>query len=713
MNDVSQLTWPAASLHRALEALARLSGLAPRAVEAEPPPLYVARAGGELLGQWIESSASWLGFEAEPTPFRYRDVDQVLSDADAPTIIRLPSDDAPRFFALLSAHRGSVRLIAPDLSVQHVHADAVRALLCVKAEAPLIEEINRLLTEIGVPQRRHAGARAAMLKERLGQKWISDRWHLRHAPGASLRQRARHAHLGRRITLFAGAHIAQYVLWLLSWLLIGQAALGGRLDRGLLVAWGLLLVTIIPLRLLETWSAGLFAIGAGGLLKQRLLHGALKLEPEEIRYEGVGHLLGRVFEGDAVEMLALSGGLLGVVAALELVLGAWVLWTGAGGWLHVVLLAGWVALVLALGWIYYRRRLTWTEARLRLTHSLVEVMVGHRTRLAQQACEHWHDGEDQSLEHYLSLSAWLDRIAAQLAAVVPRGWLVLSVAALAPAYASGNSSTASLAVSFGGILLVFRALSKLAESVTSLAGAGVAWQKVAPLFKANARPDQVGVPSYTTPAPYGTGIDHEAQPVVEAHDLVFRYRADDEPVLRDCRLQIFSGDRLLLEGASGGGKSTLASLLTGLRRPDSGLLLLNGLDRQTLGLDGWRRRVVAAPQFHENHVLTETFSFNLLMGRRWPPRLEDLAAAEAICHELGLGELLARMPGGFEQMVGESGWQLSHGERSRLFIARALLQRADLVVLDESFAALDPENLRRALNCVLNRAKTLLVIAHP
>ena len=187
----------------------------------------------------------------------------------------------------------------------------------------------------------------------------------------------------------------------------------------------------------------------------------------------------------------------------------------------------------------------------------------------------------------------------------------------------------------------------------------------------------------------------------------------DFVALDDVSVSLPTGQLTALLGPSGGGKSTLASLLTGMRRPDSGLLLLGGLDRQTLGLDGWRRRVVSAPQFHENHVLTETFAFNLLMGRRWPPRVEDFAEAEAVCRELGLGELLARMPGGFEQMVGESGWQLSHGERSRLFIARALLQRADLLVLDESFAALDPENLRLALACVLKRAPALLVIAHP
>jgi ABC-type transport system involved in cytochrome bd biosynthesis fused ATPase/permease subunit len=64
-------------------------------------------------------------------------------------------------------------------------------------------------------------------------------------------------------------------------------------------------------------------------------------------------------------------------------------------------------------------------------------------------------------------------------------------------------------------------------------------------------------------------------------------------------------------------------------------------------------------------------------------------------------------------MVGETGWQLSHGERSRLYIARALLQNADLVVLDESLAALDPETFHQSLRCVLDRVSTLLVIAHP
>jgi len=195
--------------------------------------------------------------------------------------------------------------------------------------------------------------------------------------------------------------------------------------------------------------------------------------------------------------------------------------------------------------------------------------------------------------------------------------------------------------------------------------------------------------------------------------LAFGYAARPAPVLEGCSFVLREGDRVLLEGASGGGKSTLAALLAGLRAPSGGDLRLNGVAQATVGLDRWRAQVGAAPQFHENHVFSASLLFNLLLGRAWPPRPEDVAEAEAVCRELDLGPLLARMPSGMEQLVGESGWQLSHGERGRLFIARALLQPLDARILDESFAALDPETLERAVACVLARARTLIVVAHP
>ena len=130
-------------------------------------------------------------------------------------------------------------------------------------------------------------------------------------------------------------------------------------------------------------------------------------------------------------------------------------------------------------------------------------------------------------------------------------------------------------------------------------------------------------------------------------------------------------------------------------------------------MGAWRKHIACAPQYHENHLLSAPLLFNLLMGRHWPPAREDVVEATEVCDELGLGSLLQQMPEGISQMVGETGWQLSQGERSRVFLARALLQQGDLVILDESFAALDPENLRAALECCLRRATTILIVAHP
>jgi ATP-binding cassette subfamily B protein len=391
---------------------------------------------------------------------------------------------------------------------------------------------------------------------------------------------------------------------------------------------------------------------------------------------------------------------------VELVVAASVLGGSAGGPGAALLLLAWTALGLGALAVWLRRLRAWTVARLGMTNDLVERMIGHRTRLAQEPRDEWHDAEDEQLAAYAARSAELDRVATLLLAVVPRGWLVVGAGAIAVGFAGDVRSPGALALWLGATILGYRALAKLTAGVSSLLGAAVAWTNTAPLFAAAARKEP------GDPAALGA-LASTGGPLVEARNVYFHQRARREPVLNGVTLQIRANDRLLLEGPSGGGKSTLGAVLSGLRVPDSGVLLLHGLDRQTFGGDTWRRHVVAAPQFHENHVVTATLAFNLLMGRGWPPRRGDMEEATAVCKELGLGALIERMPGGLMQMVGETGWQLSHGERSRLFIARALLQRAELVVLDESFAALDPETLERALRCVLARAPALLVIAHP
>ena len=263
------------------------------------------------------------------------------------------------------------------------------------------------------------------------------------------------------------------------------------------------------------------------------------------------------------------------------------------------------------------------------------------------------------------------------------------------------------AVALSGVLLAFTAFRRLTSSFSEIAAAFVAFGRIAHLFWAAARVEYTG-------AALGENLSPIAKrKVIEADQLTFRYARTGRTTLKGCSLSIWKGERVLLEGPSGGGKSTFASLLSGMRQTNAGLVLADGIDLKSLGGRRWRERVVSAPQFHENYIFTESLAFNLLMGRKWPPGPKDFAAAESICRELGMGELLDRMPSGLLQMVGEGGWQLSHGERSRVYIARALLQRAELVILDESFGALDPENLEKAMECTLNHADTLLVIAHP
>nr|WP_255203737.1 ATP-binding cassette domain-containing protein [Myxococcus sp. AM011] len=220
-----------------------------------------------------------------------------------------------------------------------------------------------------------------------------------------------------------------------------------------------------------------------------------------------------------------------------------------------------------------------------------------------------------------------------------------------------------------------------------------------------------GVPQVAPIA--STEAPSKSQALLEVRDVFFKHPTSPRAVLEGASLSIRPGERVLLEGPSGSGKSTLASILTGLRRQGAGVVLLRGLDMSTWTPDGWGAQIAGAPQFHENHVVSGTLAMNLLLGRSWPHTQEDVKLARELCEELGLGDLLQRMPAGILQMVGERGWQLSHGEQSRIFVARALLQRVQVVVLDEAFGALDPVTMRKVMNCVNARAPTLIVIAHP
>lgn len=696
MTGATSIYWPASRAFEGLALLARVSGLPVRQSQRQEGIPYRGSLDVDM-----PRAAAAAGLDVEAIEASYPEVGSLLRSA-APAIVRMPDET---FVLLAGSRRRKARVIGEDHRITWVSIDVLREALTERTAAPVVAESARLADEIGLGAARRAHVVGGLVAERLRAHHIQAGWLLRLPPGAGFGSQLIASGARRQFIALAAAHAAQYLLWIAAWWLLGRAALLGRLDSAWLIAWALALFTLAPLQLAAMWFQGSLALGAGALLKQRLLAGAFRLQPEEVRRDGVGQLLGRVIEAEAVESLALGGGLLAALAVMELALAAGVLWLAAP--LLSLLLVVWTAITSVFAAAYFGRRRDWVRLRIGLTHDLIERMLGHRTRLAQQPRDRWHDGEDEIVERYVRASASMDRTAIVLLGLVPRGWMLVGLCGLAPLFVAAEPP-AALAIGLGGILLGFRAMDRLTAGLLSLVGAAIAWRQTSAVFRAAA-----AIPGDAAPADGRTAEEERPGAALDASDIRFTHAGRTEPVLRGCSLTVAPGERVILEGPSGGGKSTFAAILAGLRAPQSGLLLLDGLDRHTLGTSGWRRRVVLVPQFHENHLLLGSVALNTLMGVNWPPGEQDFARAEAVLRELGLGPVLDRMPSGVLQTIGETGWQLSHGERSRLFLARALLQHPDVLVLDESFAQLDPANMQLALDAVVRRAPAVVLIAHP
>jgi ATP-binding cassette subfamily B protein len=651
---------------------------------------------------------------AERFELAYADVAPTLSArarAAVPAVLRVGSG-AGALVGVVGFAGAKARLVAADGAVVTRDVEMLAAWLRGPAEAEARPALAAAVAAAGLPAPRVGAVTDALCRETLGAARVAEGERLRVAR-PSFRAALASAGAARRLALGIAGYLAQLACLSALWWAVGARALapGGRLP-GLAAV----IAALVGARLFSSWLAGRLAIDVGEVLRDRLMGGILALDTEPIRAQGIGQLLGRVVETEALEALALGGGLMAAAGLFELLTGAVVVALGLAARGQLPLLGAALAAAVAIGAVAGRRLARWSELRVRLTHDLVERMVGQRTLVAQQPPELRHRDEHAALEAYAAAGRRLDRALTALSVLVPRGWLLVAVAALAPWLAVAAAAPGAFAASLGGALFIYGALRKLTRAFPALAAAVLSQRHAALLFAAPPPEDPAPPASVGVDASLGAAaaVAADEQPsLVAARDLSFRYPGRARPVLSGCALEIRRGDRVLLEGPSGGGKSTLGALLAGLRLPDAGTLHLAGVDRRALGARRWRARIGAAPQFHENHVFSASLLFNLLLGRAWPPRREDVAEAEAVLRELDLAPLVARMPSGLEQLVGESGWQLSHGERSRVFIARALLQPLDARVLDESFAALDPETLEKALACVLRRADTLVVIAHP
>lgn len=678
-----------------------------------------AAAVGEPNGSWptvsgqpesvVEQLDEWsplTGFEVEPVEAPDVDIPAMVAGA-APAVLELGINGDQRYVVLRSrARRGRVHVVGPDGRTRAVSVDALIRVVRADVDALRRPAIDRLLSELGLD-----GASG----DRVARRLLADRpavlkgWILRKASANGFWPQLEDSQVGWQTAAFVACHATNRGLALLAWWILGRGVLMGRIDGAWIGGWIVATATCVPLTVVVAWLQGRVSVSMGALLRRQLLQGVLRGVSADFSREGHGRLLSRVIESEALQSVALSGTFAALTAVIEIVLAGGVIALGAAGRFGVILFASWVALAAVLFARRARRQTRWTERRLQMTNELVEAIVGYRTRKVQGISETMSVDGSGLLAEYHARARDLDSAATLLDTTIPRGWLALGLVGLLPAMLGSSASTGALAVGVGGVLLGARALSRLVEGASQLIAAKIAWEQVAGMFRTATSAARPG-------AMIGSGpvlSEHRTLPVLEANGLTFGYPGRGRPILENCDLRVEPGERVLLTGSSGAGKSTLASIITGLQASQAGTVLLHGLDPNTWGSRRWRRRVVAIPQFHDNHVFSSSLAFNLLMGKCWPPSPRALARADAVCRELGLGALIDRMPSGLQQPVGEAGWQMSHGERSRVFMARAILQGADLAVFDETFASLDIGNLETTIDYAIAELGTVVVIAHP
>ncbi len=207
----------------------------------------------------------------------------------------------------------------------------------------------------------------------------------------------------------------------------------------------------------------------------------------------------------------------------------------------------------------------------------------------------------------------------------------------------------------------------------------------------------------------GTRTLARAKGALTFSDVTFTYPGVEKPALSRVNLEIRPGETVALVGSSGGGKTTLANLIPRFHHPQSGRILLDGIDLEDLMLASLRENLALVSQ--DVVLFNDTVAANIAYGGSSGASLRDIKEAARAAHAL---EFIEAMPEGFDTLIGENGVKLSGGQRQRLAIARALLKDAPILILDEATSALDTESERQVQAALetLMRGRTTLVIAH-
>ncbi len=207
----------------------------------------------------------------------------------------------------------------------------------------------------------------------------------------------------------------------------------------------------------------------------------------------------------------------------------------------------------------------------------------------------------------------------------------------------------------------------------------------------------------------GTTTLARARGEIDFSAVSFAYDAKKGDVLHDIDLQVAPGETVALVGRSGGGKSTLVSLLPRFYSPQRGTIHLDGIELRELRLASLRSQMALVSQ--RVTLFNDTIAHNIAYGALETATAEDIERAAEAAHAM---EFIRTLPEGLQTMVGENGVMLSGGQRQRIAIARALLKDAPILILDEATSALDTESERHIQAALeqLMKNRTTLVIAH-